>query len=171
MRARRNGGMSRGARIGWVLAALLCAGAVPAVAEEEKSAGEKTSPAAVRLDRARLAGLELGDYPPMSKETVLEGSDKHRGHVFFNGKEIVVEVWEAETAKLSIDEPFPYDEFVYILSGKLILTDAQGNKTEYVAGDSLVVPLGFIGIWEMIGDYRELIVIEKKAYERAESTD
>ena len=101
---------------------------------------------------------------------MLEGSEKHRGHVFFNGKEIVVEVWEAETAKLAINEPFPYDEFVYILSGKLILTDTEGNKTEYVAGDSLVVPLGFMGIWEMVGDYRELIVIEKTAYEREEST-
>ena len=39
-----------------------------------------------------------------------------------------------------------------------------------LAGDSLVVPKGFSGTWEMIGNFRELVVIEKKAYELYEST-
>ena len=107
----------------------------------------------------------------MPKEWVIEGSAKHRGNALFSGEEIVVEVWEAETAKLSIAEPFPYDEFVLILSGKLVLTDSEGKRTEYVEGDSLVVPRGFTGIWEMLGDYRELVAIEKNAYERAEAEE
>ena len=80
----------------------------------------------------------------------------------------VVEVYAAEPAKLKIDDPWPYDEFIYLLSGRLILTDAQGKVTEYEAGESLVVPKGFQGIWEMQGDFRELVVIEKEAYVRAE---
>jgi len=171
MRVRREGGASGGVRIGWILAGLLWAVSLPAVAEEDKSAEEKAAPAAVRLDRERIAGLELGEYPPLPKEIVLEGSVKHRGHVFFSGEEIVVEVWEAGPAKLSIAEPFPYDEYVFIQSGKLILTDAKGKKTEYVEGDSLVVPRGFTGTWEMLGNYRELVVIEKEAYERAEEAE
>ncbi len=171
MRVRRESGPSGSTTIGWILAGLLCAVSLPAVAEEDKSAEEKVAPAAVRLDRERIAGLELGEYPPMPKEIVLEGSAKHRGHVFFSGEEIVVEVWEAGPAKLSIEEPFPYDEYVFIQSGKLILTDTKGKRTEYVEGDSLVVPRGFTGIWEMLGNYRELVVIEKKAYERAEAAE
>ena len=58
-----------------------------------------------------------------------------------------------------------------IESGKLILTDTGGNRTEYVEGDSLVLPRGFTGTWEMLGNYRELVVIEKNAYERAEAAE
>jgi uncharacterized cupin superfamily protein len=171
MRVRREGGTSGGVRTGWLLAGLLCAVSLPAIAEEDTGAEKKAAPAPVRLDRERIAGLELTEYDPMSKESVLEGSAKHRGHVFFSGEEIVVEVWEAGPAKLSVKEPFPYDEYVFIQSGKLILTDAKGKKTEYVEGDSLVVPQGFIGTWEMLGNYRELVVIEKEAYERAEAVE
>jgi uncharacterized cupin superfamily protein len=58
-----------------------------------------------------------------------------------------------------------------VLSGKLVLTDARGEVTQFVAGESLVVPKGFTGIWEMQGNFRELVVIEKKAYERAEESE
>ena len=158
-------------RLGWILIGLLCAVSLPAVAGEDKSSDAKTAPAPVRLDRDQLAGLELGEYPPLPKEIVLEGSAKHRGKVFFLGDEIVVEVWEAGPAKLAIKDPFPYDEFILIQSGKLILTDTGGNRTEYVEGDSLVLPRGFTGTWEMLGNYRELVVIEKNAYERAEAAE
>ena len=102
---------------------------------------------------------------------VLSGRSKHSYHTFFSGEEVVVEVYEAEPAKLKIDEPWPYDEFIYVLSGKLVLTDARGEVTQFVAGESLVVPKGFVGIWEMQGNFRELVVIEKKAYVRAEESE
>ena len=75
------------------------------------------------------------------------------------------------TSLPSIDEPWPYDEFIYLLSGKLILTDEKGEVTEYLAGESLVVPKGFLGIWEMQGYFRELVVIEKQAYVRSEDSE
>lgn len=149
------------------LALLLVAPAL-ASADETKEKGGKPTPAPVRLDRDKLAGLGLVEYEPFPPEVVLEGRSRHRSHVFFTGDEIVVEVWEAEPAKLAISEPFPYDEFVYILSGKLILTDSQGKAREYAAGEFLVVPRGFTGTWHMFGNYRELVVIEKRAYQRAE---
>ena len=95
------------------------------------------------------------------------GTDAHRGHVFFLGDEIVAEVWEAGPARLTIKD-LPYDEFVTILEGDLVLTDVQGNVETYTVGESLVIPKGFSGIWQMIGNYRELVVVEKQAYLRAE---
>ena len=38
---------------------------------------------------------------------------------------------------------------------------------EFVAGDSLVVPKGWIGTWKMLGNYRELIAVATDAYEKA----
>jgi hypothetical protein len=149
-----------------LLAALLLFAAVAAAQEEKIGA-----PAPVRLDAEKLAGLGLEEFEPFPKEIVLSGRSKHSYHTFFSGEEVVVEVYEAEPAKLKIDEPWPYDEFIYVLSGKLVLTDARGEVTQFVAGESLVVPKGFLGIWEMQGNFRELVVIEKKAYERAEESE
>ncbi len=149
-----------------LLAALLLFAA--AAAAEEESIG---APAPVRMDAEKLAGLGLEEFEPFPKEMVLSGRSKHSYHTFFSGEEVVVEVYEAEPAKLKIDEPWPYDEFIYVLSGKLVLTDATGEVTQFVAGDSLVVPKGFLGIWEMQGNFRELVVIEKKAYVRAEESE
>lgn len=153
-----------------VLSLLLAAGPTRAN-EAGAETGKGAEPAPVRLDPDKLGGLGLVEYEPFPLEAVLEGRSKHRSHVFFSGPEIVVEVYEAEPAKLSISDPFPYDEFVYILSGKLILTDARGKVREYSTGEFLVVPKGFTGTWQMLGNYRELVVIEKKAYQRAEGAE
>jgi uncharacterized cupin superfamily protein len=150
-----------------ILLAALLLFAVAAAAEEENIG----APAPERLDAEKLAGLGLEEFEPFPKEIVLSGRSKHSYHTFFSGEEVVVEVYEAEPAKLKIDEPWPYDEFIYVLSGKLVLTDARGVVTQFVAGESLVVPKGFLGIWEMQGNFRELVVIEKKAYVRAEESE
>ena len=41
-------------------------------------------PSPVGLDREKLAGLGLEEYPAMSSEEVLEGGSGHRGEVFFS---------------------------------------------------------------------------------------
>jgi uncharacterized cupin superfamily protein len=55
------------------------------------------------------------------------------------------------------------DEFVHVLSGKLILTEPNGAVHEFLPGDSLVVPKRYAGTWEMQGVYRELVVLMKKS--------
>lgn len=54
----------------------------------------------------------------------------------------------------------PYDEFVQILEGRLILTLDDGREFKLEQGDSLVVPKGYTGTWHMPEQYRELIVID-----------
>ncbi len=116
----------------------------------------------------RIAGLGLAeDEPFIPPDQVLEGVHKPRGEVLFRGDELVIEVYEDEPATFAINQPFPYDEFVLVVSGKLILTDAAGRVQEFVAGESVVVPKGFTGIWKMEGNYRELIAIERVAYDNA----
>jgi uncharacterized cupin superfamily protein len=50
-----------------------------------------------------------------------------------------------------------------VLSGKLILTEPNGTVHEYHPGDSLVLPAGYTGTWEMRGNYRELAVVIQKS--------
>jgi hypothetical protein len=58
--------------------------------------------------------------------------------------------------------PTDSDEFVYVLSGKLILTEVNGKKQEFHPGESVVLPAGYNGTWEMQGNYREIAVVVTK---------
>ena len=123
---------------------------------------------AVQMDPEMLAGINL---PPEEQfippEDVLAGTHQLRGEVLHYGDQLIMEVYEDEEATFRFGEPFHYDEFIMVLNGKLILTDADDMTQEFIAGDSLVIPKGFTGTWQMLGNYRELVVIEREAYEAA----
>jgi len=120
------------------------------------------------MNTDKIAGLGMGeDEPFMPQDKGLEGFHKPRSAMLFRGDELIIEVYEDEPGTFAITQPFPYDEFVMVVSGKLILTDAAGQVQEFVAGESVVVPKGFTGIWKMEGNYRELIAIERTAYDNA----
>ena len=57
-------------------------------------------------------------------------------------------------------EDIGFDEFIHVLDGTLILTDKQGHAQRFEAGDFLVMPKGFSGTWETLGNFRELVVME-----------
>lgn len=138
----------------------------PAIGEDPTT-GTKAAPIPVRLNQDKLAGIALPPSEPfIAPDDVLEGSHRPRGEILYGGEELVMEIYEDDAAAYAIREPYPVDEFVLVLSGKLILTDSLGTEHEYLPGESLVVPKGFTGIWKMLGNYRELIAIERAAYER-----
>ena len=115
----------------------------------------------VAIEKPFLAGkgLVAGDptYPNEDGVT-LEAPIENSSHTFFEGK-LTVAVYESAPAKVRIDNA-PFDEFVQILEGRLILTLDDGREFKFEQGDSLVVPKGFSGYWEMPESYRELIIID-----------
>jgi len=122
------------------------------------------SPAPVRLDKDKIAGLNLTAIPPDAyQEILVAGQLNMRVSSLFEGKELRVSIFESTPAKTDHrTRPTDVDEFVYVLSGKLILTEPSGTRHEYVPGDSLVLPIGYTGTWEMQGSYRELVVLAQK---------
>lgn len=123
---------------------------------------------AVPLDAERLAGVNLPDQEPfIADEDLIEGNHRPRGEVLHYGDQLITEVYEDDEAAFRISAPYPFDEFITVLSGKLVLIGPDRVSQEFVAGDSLVVPKGFTGVWKMLGNFRELIVIERQAYEEA----
>ena len=130
------------------------------------------APAPKRMNPDKIAGLGLVEEEPfIPPDQILEGAHKPRGAPLFHGDELVIVVYEDESGTFAITQPFPYDEFVMVVSGKLILTDAAGRVQEFVAGESVVVPKGFTGIWKQEGNYRELIAIERTAYDNANALE
>jgi uncharacterized cupin superfamily protein len=120
--------------------------------------------APVGLDRDKIAGLGLTAIPPDAfKDILVSGELNMRVATLFQGKELRVSIFESTPAKTSHrTRPTDVDEFVYVLSGKLILTETNGKKHEYRPGDSVVLPIGYTGTWEMQGNYRELVVEMQK---------
>lgn len=127
------------------------------------SADDKVAPAT--LDRDKIAGIGLTAIPPDSfKDILVAGELKMKVATLFQGKELHVSIFECTPAKTDHRKrPTDVDEFVYVLSGKLILTEPNGTKHEYHPGDSLVLPVGYMGTWEMQGNYRELVVEAQKS--------
>jgi uncharacterized cupin superfamily protein len=125
-------------------------------------AQDKVAP--VRLDRDKIGGLGLTPIPPDSfKDILVAGELNMRVATLFAGKELNVSIFESTPAKTDHrTRPNDSDEFVYVLSGKLILTEPNGTVHTYQSGDSLVLPLGYTGTWEMQGNYREIAITAQK---------
>lgn len=119
----------------------------------------------IRLDRDLISGYGLEEVP------WFDNSVNAKWNFLFTGKELSVSVFESTLKKgdalkrssKSLVKDFPFDEFVFVLSGKSVLTDLSGRSQTFVAGDFFVVPKGFNGTWESFGVYRELIVILEEA--------
>ena len=140
---------------------LMAAGSLSLVFAGAGFAQEHASP--VRIDPDVMAGIGV---PAASSEPfqkiLVEGEMHIERAILFDGAELDVRVFTSTPAKTDHrDDPVTFDEFVYVLSGKLILTEPDGTVHEYLPGDAVVVPLGYRGTWEMQGDYRELVVLKK----------
>jgi uncharacterized cupin superfamily protein len=122
------------------------------------------APAPVRLDPDKVAGIGLTAIPLDAFKDILESGElKMRVANLFDGKELRVEIFESTPAKTNHKRrPTDGDEFVYVLSGKLILTGVNGEKQEFHPGESVVLPAGYNGTWEMQGNYREIAVVAAK---------
>ena len=51
------------------------------------------------------------------------------------------------------------DEFCHVLEGRSIVTEAGGKAVTVVAGDSFVIPRGFVGTWEVVERTRKEFAI------------
>ena len=132
-----------------------------AIALMAKTVSSQDSPSPVRMDADQMAGIGLTSVPPDAYLDILvAGELNFRVASLFEGKELRVSVFESTPAKTDHrTRPLDVDEFVLVLSGKLILTEQDGTVQEFTPGDALIVPLGYTGTWEMQGNYRELAIL------------
>ncbi len=118
---------------------------------------EKT-PSPMRLEPAAIAYSEMDtDMPPWPEEDILSGVSEHRYKYLYSG-DIDVAIYEAKPMILKITD-YDIDGFVTVISGTLILTAEGGSPQKFDAGESVLVPKGFTGTWEMQGNFREMVVI------------
>jgi uncharacterized cupin superfamily protein len=131
------------------------------------SFGAQAAPEILPLDAGELRQMDLESVPPFPAELVLEGKSENWDSVIHQGQ-FVVSVFEASPAVIDVSEPFPYDEFVLVLEGTVILTSIDGGSQTYNPGDTFLVPKGWLGTWDMPVKYREMVIIETDALLAAE---
>jgi uncharacterized cupin superfamily protein len=66
-------------------------------------------------------------------------------------------LWRSEVGKWRIS--YTEEEYCQILQGISVIADTAGNAVTVAAGDSVVVPRGFVGTWEVIEPTQKIYVI------------
>jgi uncharacterized cupin superfamily protein len=118
-------------------------------------------PIPIRLEPGAVNYSDMkSDMPPWPEEQILAGHSEHRYRYLYSG-DIDVAIYQAKPMVLRIDN-YDIDEFVLVVSGALILTEDGGSPQKFVAGESVLVPKGFTGTWEMQGEFRELVVMMRE---------
>ncbi|MBT7952136.1 MAG: DUF861 domain-containing protein [Gammaproteobacteria bacterium] len=111
----------------------------------------------IRIDGDEINTTKLEPFVPWP-EAIRAEAGKHAVKELFGG-EFSVYLYESEPGLLKFND-YPFDEFVQVLSGSAVLTDAAGNSQTFNAGDRFIMPKGFSGTWELQGEYRELFIME-----------
>jgi uncharacterized protein len=116
----------------------------------------------LRLDADKLAGLNLDELAPYPDEIVLSGESKHQTH-HFDHDELLVAAYQAAPALLDLKD-YPQDEFMYLLSGKIIVTAQNGQEEEFLPGQAFMLKKGFCGTFEMQGNVRKIAIMNGDKY-------
>ena len=97
----------------------------------------------VRLDRERLAGMNLGEYEPYEPEF---GDLVARGFEYFYSEDgnMGIGVWESKPGEMTYTD-LEYDELMYVLDGAIVMTNEQGLVETFGPGEGLVLPKGWSG--------------------------
>ncbi len=114
----------------------------------------------IRLNRDGPEGTGLPFWGNLENENVIEGDPVETGYNFFTDAsgQLTAGVWECTPCTIKIDS-YPVDEFCYILSGKVVISDDAGHSETFKAGDCFVIAKGSMCTWHMPETTRKYYVI------------
>lgn len=101
--------------------------------------------------------VAVEDYST-APEKIIDGTHNQMVQKFYQSedKQFLAGLWESDVCRFHVN--FTEHEFVQIISGKLLIRDSKGNETLLQAGDSIVIPAGFIGQWHVLEYTKKLFV-------------
>lgn len=117
-----------------------------------------------KLQRIRSAHKAAdGANSPIRLDRVIEGKPMECvENLFTNSKEnFFCGVWSSTEGKWNLN--YTEDEFCYLISGRAILTDAEGHEEILSAGDAFVIPAGYKGTWETLGHAKKFYAIYEES--------
>ena len=120
------------------------------------------APELLKLD----AAVPQEDYF-LPAEKLISGNPKQTVWMHYTDptQQFFVGVWRSEPGKWRI--AYTEQEYCHLLEGRSIVTDAEGLAVSLVAGDSFVIPRGFIGTWEVVETTTKRFVIYEATADEA----
>lgn len=109
-----------------------------------------------------IASAEPDSYF-LAPEKLLSGNPRQtvRMHYTDPTAQFLVGEWHSEVGMWRVS--YTEEEYCQMLEGVSVLTDDQGHAVTVTAGDSFVVPRGFVGTWEVVQPTRKTFVIYESA--------
>lgn len=118
-------------------------------------AGDSVHP--VKMSKAQIAGDIFKDHEPVV--STHDGNTTHDVEVFRSSNDLFdAGMYRSGKVRYDITEPYGVDEYMHFLEGGVTLTSTDGTVTEILAGDSVVIPKEWTGVWETDG-YMKIYVI------------
>lgn len=133
--------------------ALLLAAAGAAAADEVLHPALKP----VLMSKAQIAGAVWTDHEPVV--STHGDNTTHDVEVFLSAdKQYDAGMYRSGRVRSEINEPYSVNEYMHFLEGGVTLTSSDGTVTKVAAGDSVIIPAGWTGIWDTEG-YTKIYVI------------
>ena len=111
----------------------------------------------VKMDKAQIAGGIFQDYEPVV--ATHDGNTTHDVEVFLSSnRQFDAGMYKSGAVRAEITEPYGVNEYMHFLEGGVTLTSSDGTVTEVSAGDSVVIPAEWTGVWDTQG-YTKIYVI------------
>lgn len=113
----------------------------------------------------------LPEYDRPRSERLISGNPQRTtwNHFGNDSGEVFAGVWASEPGAWRIEMGEREDEFFYVTAGRCRLHADDGNIIECGAGDSLVIPAGFCGIFEVVAAMtKHYMIVDRRV--QADST-
>lgn len=115
----------------------------------------KISP--VKISKEQVAGKIFEDYKPIVAEH--NGNTTYDVEAFLSSdKQFDAGMYRSGKVRAEITKPYGVNEYMHFLEGGVTLTSSDGTVTEVTAGDSVIIPAEWTGIWDTQG-YTKIYVI------------
>jgi uncharacterized cupin superfamily protein len=135
--------------------AILCACLALTAAGGSLQAADAVHP--VRMSKEQIAGRIFEDYEPLV--STHNGNTTHDVEVFRTASGLFdAGMYRSGKVRAEITEPYGVHEYMHFVEGGVTLTSSDGAVTEVKAGDSVVIPADWTGVWDTEG-YTKIYVI------------
>ena len=107
------------------------------------------------------SNVELQDIPQQAPEAITAGDPQEKDHTYYTSEDesLSAGVWESTAGTLEV-EYYPVDEFCYVISGSVVITNHEDNSREEIkAGEAFFIPKGTGLTWHVPEHIRKYYVI------------
>ncbi len=112
----------------------------------------------ISLHKFDHSGVAAEEYT-LPREKLIAGNPKQTlwPHYTDASGKFSTGVWQSEVGKWRIH--YTEEEYCQLQQGTSVITDEQGHAVTVTAGESFVIPAGFVGTWEVVELTRKIYVV------------